>query len=98
MVRIHSFKKDMFYKTKAPNTTPLHGVYNVQRAPPSARPIGQSSRLRGSKLVPSKCRSLVPPMLRNTPKGHTHRVLRKRKPLDAQARTGKEIIRCSLFG
>ena len=29
-----------------------------------------SSPLRGFKLAPSKWRYLVPPMLRNTPKGH----------------------------
>ena len=33
-------------------------------------PCGQSGSLRGFKLVLSKWRSLVPPMLRNTPKGH----------------------------
>jgi hypothetical protein len=72
MVRIHLFKKDMLYDAKAPNTawtrTPATPATSSRgrvrrgcRGGSLRTPFGQSGSLRGSKLVPSKRRCLVPP-------------------------------------
>ena len=74
----------------APNTAPRRGIFDVHPNPDNVRRGQGGGTLRGAfsgslcglKLVPAKWHRLNPPMLRNTPKGHTLcRVLRKRQPL-----------------